>query len=92
MNLEQMKERKRELGYTYEQIAELSGVPLGTVQRNLQVVQQHPQDTRRRVHWNRFFRKKTLFVKEVAAVYGSKKAGRIYGRGLPCFAGGSGRN
>lgn len=33
MNIQQMKEKKRELGYTYEQIATLSGVPLGTVQK-----------------------------------------------------------
>ena len=33
MNLEQMRAKKKELGYTYEQIAERSGVPLGTVQK-----------------------------------------------------------
>lgn len=33
MNIQQMKERKQELGYTYIQIAKLSGVPLGTVQK-----------------------------------------------------------
>lgn len=33
MTIEEMKERKKELGYTYAQIAELSGVPLGTVQK-----------------------------------------------------------
>ena len=33
MTVQEMKERKKELGYTYEQIAELSGVPLGTVQK-----------------------------------------------------------
>ena len=33
MTIEQMKERKTELGYTNEKIAELSGVPLGTVQK-----------------------------------------------------------
>lgn len=33
MTIEQMKEKKKELGYTNEQIAELSGVPLGTVQK-----------------------------------------------------------
>ena len=31
MTLEEMKVRKRELGYTNEQLSELSGVPLGTV-------------------------------------------------------------
>ena len=33
MTIEEMKERKRSLGYTYQDIAELSGVPLGTVQK-----------------------------------------------------------
>lgn len=33
MTINEMKERKTELGYTYAQIAELSGVPLGTVQK-----------------------------------------------------------
>lgn len=33
MTIEEMKELKKERGYTYEQIAELSGVPLGTVQK-----------------------------------------------------------
>lgn len=33
MTIEEMKERKRELGYTNKQVAELSGVPLGTVQK-----------------------------------------------------------
>ncbi len=33
MTIKEMKERKRELGYTYARIAELSGVPLGTVQK-----------------------------------------------------------
>ena len=33
MTLEQMRERKKELGYTNEIIAQISGVPLGTVQK-----------------------------------------------------------
>ena len=33
MNVEEMKARKRELGYTYAMIAEKSGVPVGTVQK-----------------------------------------------------------
>lgn len=33
MTLEEMKARKRELGYTYEHISQLSGIPLGTVQK-----------------------------------------------------------
>jgi len=33
MTIEEMKERKRALGYSNKQLAELSGVPLGTVQK-----------------------------------------------------------
>lgn len=33
MTLSEMKERKKELGYSYEQIADWSGVPLSTVQK-----------------------------------------------------------
>ena len=33
MTVEEMKKRKTELGYSYEQISKLSGVPLGTVQK-----------------------------------------------------------
>ena len=35
MTIKEMQERKRELGYSYAQIAELSGLPLGTVQKVL---------------------------------------------------------
>lgn len=33
MTIEEMKKKKQERGYTYAQISELSGVPLGTVQK-----------------------------------------------------------
>lgn len=33
MTIEQMKKKKQEKGYTYAQMAELSGVPLGTIQK-----------------------------------------------------------
>ena len=33
MKLEEMKQQKKEKGYTYAQMAELSGVPLGTIQK-----------------------------------------------------------
>ena len=35
MTINEMNERKRELGYSYEQIAQLSGVPVGTVRKVL---------------------------------------------------------
>ena len=36
MTVEEMKQRKKELGYSNEKLSELSGVPLGTVQTDLQ--------------------------------------------------------
>ena len=35
MTIEEMRERKRELGYSYKQIADLAGLKLGTVQKAL---------------------------------------------------------
>lgn len=43
MTIAEMKERKRELGYTYEKIAELSDVPLGTVQKIFAGVTKSPR-------------------------------------------------
>ncbi len=33
MTIEQMKVRRKELGYSYQQLSEISGVPLGTIQK-----------------------------------------------------------
>ncbi len=33
MTIEKMKERRKELGYSYQQLSEISGVPLGTIQK-----------------------------------------------------------
>ena len=35
MSIEEMKKRKAELGLTSEMISQMSGVPLGTVQKDL---------------------------------------------------------
>ncbi|MCD7957330.1 MAG: Uma2 family endonuclease [Lachnospiraceae bacterium] len=35
MTIEEMREKKKEMGYSYEQIAELAGLPVGTVQKVL---------------------------------------------------------
>lgn len=43
MTLSEMKERKKELGYSYEQISELSGVPLSTVQKVFSGATQSPR-------------------------------------------------
>ena len=33
MTIQEMRDKKKEKGYTYAQMAELSGVPLGTIQK-----------------------------------------------------------
>lgn len=43
MTIEEMKALKKEKGYSYEQIAELSGVPLGTVQKVFCGVTKYPR-------------------------------------------------
>ena len=43
MKVSELKERKQELGYTNEMIAELSGVPLGTVQKIFGGITQVPR-------------------------------------------------
>lgn len=43
MTVAKMIERKNELGYSYEKIAELSGVPLGTVQKVLGGITKSPR-------------------------------------------------
>lgn len=43
MTVEEMKRRKLERGYTYAQISELSGVPVGTVQKIFSGETEHPR-------------------------------------------------
>ncbi|MEE0954504.1 MAG: Uma2 family endonuclease [Eubacterium sp.] len=43
MTLEEMKARKRELGYSLEQLSKLSGVPLGTLQKVFSGQTKHPR-------------------------------------------------
>ncbi|MGN0658017.1 MAG: Uma2 family endonuclease [Emergencia sp.] len=55
MNIQEMKRRKAELGYSNEQVAKLSGVPLGTVQKIFAGITRHPRyDTLQAL--DRFFR------------------------------------
>lgn len=43
MTIEEMQNRKKELGYSYEKLAELSGIPLGTVQKILGGITKTPR-------------------------------------------------
>ena len=87
MTIEQMRERKQELGYTYEQIADLSGVPLGTVQKVFGGVTASPRYDTLRALERVFQKKEPMYVKESALPYEAearreKRQGEFY-RGDP---------
>lgn len=75
MTIEEMLERKKELGYSYEKIAELSGVPLGTVQKVLGGITKVPRyDTK--LALSRVLQPEAaLQVSEAAHAYGVKRQG-----------------
>lgn len=70
MTLEEMRAKKKELGYSYEHIADYSGVPLSTVQKVFSGATQSPRyDTLRAIE--RVLLDPTrLVVKEAAVEYG----------------------
>ena len=43
MTIDEMRARKKELGYSYQQLSELSGVPLGTVQKVMGKITKSPR-------------------------------------------------
>lgn len=81
MTIEQMRERKRELGYSYEQIAQLSGLPLGTVQKVLGGITQSPRYDTLQALEAVFTDKGDMLLREEDAVYGTeylREAAAIY--------------
>ena len=78
MNLEKMKERKRELGYSNAKIADLSGVPLGTVQKIFSGETAAPRYTTLLALEQVLFKDKDTFsstVHETVAPYLTKRQG-----------------
>ena len=75
MTIEQMRERKRELGYSYEQIAELSNLPLGTVQKVLGGVTKSPRYDTLQALEEVFSDKQPGVLRETSAVYQTKQPG-----------------
>lgn len=70
MTLSEMRERKKELGYSYEQIADWSGVPLSTVQKVFSGVTKSPRyDTLRAIE-EVLTDKPAMAVREAAIQYG----------------------
>ena len=78
MKIGKMREKKREYGYTYAQIADLSGVPLGTVQKIFSSETQSPRyDTVMALE--QVFKEK-MVVMEYTCLSGEQETGRIYHR------------
>lgn len=75
MTIQEMKERKKELGYTYAQIAELSGVPLGTVQKVFNGATSAPRYETLRALEQLLGDSHDMYIREAQNVYGSKKQG-----------------
>ena len=100
MTLEEMRRRKRELGYSNEKLAELSGIPLGTVQKVMSGSTKSPRQgtmealARALSSWEKtpclypgpMADGFARILKEPAAVYGPEKK-NIYHRRYLCFAG-----
>ena len=75
MTIEEMIEQKNELGYSYEQIAELSGVPLSTVQKVLGGITKSPRYETKLALGKVLQPKEALRVSEAAHAYGQKRQG-----------------
>ncbi len=75
MTIEEMRERKRELGYSYEQIAERTGIPLGTVQKVLGGITRSPRYETLRALEKIFEEEKASVTEEPANSYNFKKPG-----------------
>lgn len=74
MKIEEMREKKREFGYTFSQIAELSGVPIGTVQKIFNGETKSPRyDTI--LALERIFREKMVVMESTSAYKVEKKPG-----------------
>lgn len=71
MTIAEMKKRKKELGYTNEKISELSGVPLGTVQKIFAGVTESPRyETLQALE--KILRRKNDRLMEPVAYYGDR--------------------
>ena len=74
MTVTEMRAKKKEMGYTNEQIAELSGVPLGTVQKIFAGLTESPRyDTLKALE--AVFQENVNMVSESVKAYRVKKQG-----------------
>lgn len=82
MTIEEMKERKRQLGYTNEQIADLSNVPLSTVQKVFSGATQAPRYETLRAIERVLTKQVGMLEEEQRNVYGIREATPQYGKGM----------
>ncbi|MBQ8232482.1 MAG: Uma2 family endonuclease [Lachnospiraceae bacterium] len=75
MTIQEMRERKKELGYSYAQIAELSGVPVGTVQKVLGGITTSPRYDTLMALEKVLSPKKVHMVSDTAVRYQAKRQG-----------------
>lgn len=77
MTIEEMKQRKIELGYSYQQISRLSGVPLGTVQKIFRGATRAPRYETLCALERIFPKKEAACIRETAS-YNIKNPDNIY--------------
>ncbi len=77
MTVKEMKQKKKELGYSYEQISQMSGMPVGTVQKVLSGITKSPRyDTLKALE--SVFVPESQEMLEEAAVYRIEKQSGSY--------------
>lgn len=75
MTIQEMKERKRELGYTYAQIAKLSGIPLGTVKKVFNGTTSSPRYDTLQALEKLLGDSQNVYIREAQVPYYTKKQG-----------------
>ncbi len=92
MTVEEMKRQKRMLGYTYDKIAELSGVPLGTVQKIFSGVTESPRYDTLQALEKAFKSQEGDRIEEAAAMYRARQQGNYIWRTITHYRRKEGRN
>lgn len=76
MTIEEMKQRKKELGYSYEQLSKLSDVPVGTIQKIFGGITKTPRyETISALEKVLSEKTRGSVVEEAVAYYGEKRQG-----------------
>ena len=78
MTVSEMKKRKKDLGYTNEKISELSGVPLGTVQKIFAGVTASPRYDTLQALEKIFVKEWSMLMESVTACQVKRQIGRAH--------------